>query len=447
MTTSAAVPGSDLPASSNVPSVDQSDRVVPINLRQSGPTPVGLLISTRIRKSPYWHLSVQAGCWRAEVYNRVYHPRGYIRPEGGGAMAEYDALVNGVTLWDVAVERQIQVRGRDAEAFVNFVITRDATRIPPMRARYVILCNEAGGILNDPVLLRLSDDEFWFSLSDSDLMLWLQGVNVGRRFDVDIREIDVCPVQVQGPRSVDLMVDLVGPAVAELASYGLMEATVDGLSVVVSQTGFTGEKGFEIYLRDATSHAEQLWEAILQAGRAHGLAVIAPAHHRRVAAGILSWGQDMDAETSPFQVNLGYQVPRRKTAEYIGKAALEGVRARLDAGEKPFTQVLVGMRVGGRPIDDYAPDFWLVSASPDTEPVGYLTSPWWSPELQTNIALGYVPVGLSAVGTQLSVALPEPYALEPGRPVPATVVEIPFRPSVNPNTRERLTARGLDAAD
>ncbi len=164
----------------NQPSVDQSDRVVPINLRQSGPTPVELLISTRIRKSPYWHLSVEAGCWRAEVYNRVYHPRGYVRPEDGGAMVEYDALVNHVTLWNVAVERQIQVKGPDAEAFVNFVITRDATKIPPMRARYVILCNEDGGILNDPVLLRIAEDEFWFSLSDSDLMLWLQGVNVGQ---------------------------------------------------------------------------------------------------------------------------------------------------------------------------------------------------------------------------------------------------------------------------
>ena len=121
-----------------------------------------------------------AGCWRAEVYNRVYHPRGYVRPEDGGAMVEYDALVNDVTLWDVAVERQIQVKGPDAEAFVNFVITRDATKIPVMRARYVILCNEDGGILNDPVLLRIAEDEFWFSLSDSDLMLWLQGVNVGQ---------------------------------------------------------------------------------------------------------------------------------------------------------------------------------------------------------------------------------------------------------------------------
>ena len=153
----------------NHPSVDQSDRKVPINLRQTGPTPVELLISTRIRKSPYWHLSMAAGCWRAEVYNRVYHPRGYVKPDDGGAMVEYDALVNHVTMWNVAVERQIQVKGPDAVAFVNFVFTRDATKIPVMRARYVILCNENGGILNDPVLLRIGADEFWFSISDSDL--------------------------------------------------------------------------------------------------------------------------------------------------------------------------------------------------------------------------------------------------------------------------------------
>jgi aminomethyltransferase len=430
----------------NQPSVDQSDRVVPINLRQSGPTPVQLLISTRIRKSPYWHLSVAAGCWRAEVYNRVYHPRGYVRPEDGGAMVEYDALVNHVTMWDVAVERQIQVKGPDAEAFVNFVITRDATKIPVMRARYVILCNENGGILNDPVLLRIAHDEFWFSISDSDLMLWLQGVKVGQPFDVTITEIDVAPVQIQGPKSVDLMTDLFGSDIATLPSYGLLASTVAGLPVVVSQTGFTGEKGYEIYLRDASLHAEELWNAVLEAGRAHNLKVIAPAHHRRVAAGILSWGQDMDAETLPFQVNLGYQVPRTKEADYIGRAALERARALIDAGTPPFRMVLAGMRVGGKPIGEYAPDFWLVRQHADAEPVGYLTSPWWSPELGTNIALGYVPVELSALGTELAVDLPERYADVPGRPVAATVVEVPFRPSVNPNTRERLKERGLDSA-
>jgi glycine cleavage system aminomethyltransferase T len=430
----------------NVPSVDQSDRSVPINLRQSGPTPVQMLVDTRVRKSPYWELSHQAGCWRASIYNRMYHPRGYVRPEDGGMMVEYDALVNHVTLWNVAVERQIQVKGPEAEAFVNYVITRDATKIPPMRARYVILCNEAGGILNDPVLLRVAEDEFWFSLSDSDLMLWLQGVNVGHRYDVEIREIDVAPVQVQGPKSVDLMVDLVGPAAAEIPPYGLLASAVGGCDVIVSQTGFTGEKGYEIYLRDATLYAERMWNAVLEAGRRHNLMVVAPAHHRRIAAGILSWGQDMDAETLPFQVNLGYQVPRTKTAEYIGKRALEAARDSLEAGNPPYTHTLVGLRLAGRPIDDYAPDFWLISAVRKGEPVGYVTSPWYSPELGTNIAMAHVPVGLAALGTELWVHLPDDYADVPGEPVRAEVVEMPFRASVNPSQRELLKSRGLDAA-
>ncbi len=429
----------------NTPSVDQSDRNIPVNLRQSGPTPVELLIDTRVRKSPYWELSHQAGCWRASVYNRMYHPRGYVRREEGGMMGEYHALVNDVTLWNVAVERQIQVKGPDAEAFVNYVITRDATRIPVMRARYVILCNERGGILNDPVLLRVAEDEFWFSLSDSDLMLWLQGVNVGCRFDVEIAEIDVAPVQIQGPKSTNLLVDLVGPAAAEIPYYGLMSSAVGGCEVIISQTGFSGEKGYEIYLRDATLYAEQMWNAILAAGEQHNLAVAAPAHHRRVAAGILSWGQDMDSETLPLQVNLAYQVPRKKTADYIGKQALEAARVAVEAGAPPFTHVMVGMKLGGWPIEDYAPDFWLVGAEPAAEPVGYLTSPWYSPELDTNIAMGFVPVALSALGTQLWVHLPDLYAEVAGHPVSAEVVEMPFRPSSSPSRREVLTTRGLDS--
>ena len=329
-------------------SVDQSDRVVPVNLRQSGRTPVELLISTRVRKSPYWHLSHAAGCWRATIYNRIYHPRGYVRPEHGGAAAEHEALTKHVTLWNVAVERQIRVRGPDAERFTDYVITRDATRIAPMHGKYVILCNERGGILNDPVLLRLSEDEFWFSLADSDLLFWLQGVNVGKGMDIEIDEIDVCPLQIQGPKSLALMADLVGDGIREIPYYGLMEAKIAGCSVVVSQSGFSGEKGYEIYLRDATLHAERLWSAVLGAGEAHRLMVIAPGHQRRIQAGILSWGQDMDHETVPFQCNLGYQVPREKKGDYIGRSALEGMRAEIEAGRPPFALVLVGMTIGGQ---------------------------------------------------------------------------------------------------
>ncbi|MEQ9811308.1 MAG: glycine cleavage T C-terminal barrel domain-containing protein [Azospirillaceae bacterium] len=429
------------------PTVDQSDRKVPVNLRQSGRTPVEMLISTRVRKSPYWHLSHQAGCWRATVYNRVYHPRGYVRPEDGGAMVEYEALVNHVTMWNVAVERQIQVKGPDAEAFVNYVITRDATRIRPMNGKYVILCNEAGGILNDPVLLRLAEDEFWFSLSDSDIEWWLRGVNIGMGFDVTIGEIDVCPVQIQGPKSEALMADLFGEAVRAIPYYGLMEAEIAGHPVVISQTGFTGEKGYEIYLRDATLHAEDMWNAVLAAGEKHNLMVIAPAHHRRIAAGILSWGQDLDQETLPFQCNLAYQVPRKKEADYIGRTRLEEVRAEIEAGRPPFRNTLVGIKMGGLPITDYAPDFWLISdAEGGDEPIGYVTSPWYSPELETNIALCHVPVSHAGVGTQLRVWLPDEYALVAGTSVDATVVDVPFRPSVNPNARERARSQGRDTA-
>ncbi len=432
--------------SSNVPSVDQSDRVVPINLRQSGPTPVEMLIDTRVRKSPYWHLSAQAGCWRAQVYNRMYHPRGYVRLEDGGMMAEYDALVNHVTLWNVAVERQIQVKGPDAEAFTDYVVTRDATKIAPMKAKYVILCNQVGGILNDPILLRISKDEFWFSISDSDVLLWLQGVNVGMRFEVTIAEIDVSPVQIQGPKSEALMVDLVGEAVRDVPSYGLLPGVINGCDVLVSQTGFSGEKGYEIYLYDATLHAEKMWGAVLEAGKAHELMVVVPAHHRRIAAGIQSWGQDIDVETSPFQTNLAYQVPQKREADYVGKHALESTRERIEAGNPPFTHVQVGMKVAGQPITDYAPDFWLISAAPQAEPVGYVTSPWWSPELDTNIAMGFVPLHCKELGTQLWVHLPDEYAETPGTPVAAVVVETPFRASANPNQREVLKKRGIDAA-
>ena len=430
----------------NHPSVDQSDRVVPINLRQSGPTKTELLISTRVRKSPFWHLSHEAGCWRATVYNRIYHPRGYVRPEDGGAMVEYEALVNRVTMWNVAVERQIRVKGPDAESFTDYVITRDATKIEPMHGKYAILCNEKGGVLNDPVLLRLSEDEFWFSISDSDLLLWLQGVNVGKKYDVEIDEIDVCPVQIQGPLSEDLMAKLAGEELREIPYYGLMECKVGGADCVISQTGFTGEKGYEIYVRDAHANAEKMWNAVLEAGEEFGLMVIAPAHHRRIAAGILSWGQDLDHETSPFQVNLSYQVPRNKKSDYIGKEELERQRAIIDEGNAPFKMKMVGITLGGKEITNYAPDFWLVTDTEDKE-VGYVTSPWWSPELETNIALAWVPWEASEVGTKYKVKLPDEYSETPGVSVDAKIVDVPFRESVNPNKREVQAAKGLDFAD
>ena len=436
-------------------SVDQSDRLVPYNLRQSGETPVEMLIFTRVRKSPFWHLAVEAGCWRATVYNRIFHPFGYIPRENGGAMVEYQALKNHVTLWDVAVERQIMVKGPDAEKFVDYVITRDATQIKPMRAKYVILCNSQGGVLNDPVLLRISKNEFWFSLADSDIGMYLQGVNHDKRFNVVIDEIDVCPLQVQGPKSFALMKDLVGDSVEieKIPFYGLAETVIVGHDCVISQTGFSGEAGFEIYLRDATLHAEDLWYAVLEAGKKYNLMVTAPSHCRRIQAGILSWGQDMDSQHNPFQCNLGYQVSLsgkgewNKKADYIGKQVLEKMRSDLLSGKKPYKLQLVGLEMGGRPVIDFANDFWPIFSTESNEPCGFVTSPWYHPDRKKNIAMGYVPfegtlnkhgLPVGNYGQKFSVQLPEQYAEDSRQPVDAEVVPMPFTASENLNIREKI---------
>ena len=423
-------------------------RRVPIQLRQSGdsraqPGDEGvlaegsrMLIDQRVRKGPYWHLSQAAGCWCHSVYNRIYHPRAYIKPEDGGLMEEYRYLTEHVTMWNVAVERQIQVKGPDAEKFTDLVITRKASSCAVMKARYVILCNQYGGVLNDPVLLRPAEDEFWFSLSDSDIELWLQGVNAVENMDVEIHEIDVAPVQIQGPKSEPLMRKIFGAAIDEVPYYGLLKGEVGGCPVIVSCTGFSAEKGYEIYLYDATVNAEKMWNAILAAGEEFNLRVIAPGHHRRIEAGILSWGQDMDQEVNPFEVGLGWQVDFSKE-RFIGKAALEQLRDRV-------THKLCGVRMGGKDITWYPSDYYHVLDADGGKLVGYITSAWYSPTQESNIGYAFVPVEYAQLGTRLKVALPEVYNPD-GAPVDAEVVKTPFKKPANPGSGLTATGRKLES--
>ncbi|MEM1401268.1 MAG: glycine cleavage T C-terminal barrel domain-containing protein [Pseudomonadota bacterium] len=388
-------------------------RRVPINLRQSGNSDAKMLISTRVRKSPYWHLSHAEGCWAYTVYNRIYHPRAYIPLEDGGLLKEYESITNDVTMWNVAVERQIQVKGPDAADFVNLVITRDVhTKLKTGQGRYVILCNQYGGIINDPVLLRVEDDEFWFSISDSDVWAWLQGLNAAGKYNVEIHEIDVCPVQIQGPKAKGLMTKLFGTNIENVPYYGCMHATLNGMDVVISRTGFSAEVGYEIYLREATRNADGLWNAVKDAGVEFNLRVIAPSHIRRLEAGILSWGQDMDVETNPYEVGLGWQIDFSK-GDFIGKEALKRIH------DEGVSEKLVGITMGGEPLTWYNEDFYLVHA--DGGPQGYVSSAFWSPSLNTNIALAMMPIEYTEIGTKLRVALPKDGLVD------AEVVPVPFK--------------------
>ena len=386
----------------------------PINLRQSGNSDARMLISTRVRKSPWWHMSKAAGCWAYTVYNHLYHPRAYVKPEDGGLLEEYRYLTEHVSMWDVAVERQIQVKGPDAAAFVDLLITRDVhSLLPTMQARYVILCNQYGGVINDPVLLRVADDEFWFSISDSDVVLWARGVNASAGYNVEINEIDVAPVQIQGPKSVMLMEKMFGPRVREIPYYHIIHDTLNGHAVTISRTGFSAEVGFEIYLHDAMLHSDDVWPYILEQGEEFNLSVIAPSHIRRQEAGILSYGQDLDIENNPYEVRLGWQVDLNK-GNFIGKEALARIK------EEGVRQRLVGLKVGGEPITWYNEDFYLVKDSDTGDDVGYITSAFWSPSVGSNIALAVMPRTHWKRGTRVKALLPKDGLVD------AEVVRVPF---------------------
>ena len=342
-------------------------------------------------------------------------PAGLCAAEDGGLLEEYRFLTEHVTMWDVAVERQIQVKGPDAAAFVDLLITRDVhALLPPMQARYVILCNQHGGLINDPVLLRVAEDEFWFSISDSDLLLWAQGVNSSGRFDVDIREIDVAPVQIQGPKSVLLMEKIFGPHVREIPYYHLTRGRLNGpsghhLPHRVLRRGGVRDLPPTTPPSTPMTSGRTSWSR----GRSSTCGSSPPAHIRRLEAGILSYGQDMDIENNPYEVRLGWQVDLTKET-FIGKEALariksEGVRRRL-----------VGLRVGGEPILWYNEDFYLVKDSDAGADVGYVTSAFWSPNVGSNIALAILPPSHWKRGTRVQVQLPEDGLVD------AQVVRVPF---------------------
>lgn len=394
-------------------------REVPVNLRQSGNSSARVLIDTRVRKGPYWHLSEQHGVWAYSIHSAMYRPRAYVPLEEGGLLKEYEYLTEGVTLWDAATERQIRIKGQDALDFVDLLVTRDIKNTtPPGQARYVILCYEDGGIVNDPILLRVAEDEVWLS-THTEVLPWARGVHFGTSYEVEIDEIDVGPLQIQGPQSKPLMEKLarqgvLGAEVPKLRYYKLCRTKLNGIDVVVSRTGFTGEVGYEVYPYDSSVNGETVWNTLLEAGAEFGIKVIAPSHIRRLEAGILSYGADMDAGTNPFEVGLDRQVDFAKT-NFIGKEALEIVARR------GVSRKLAGLRMGGRPITWYNPDFWIAKDLAGQEAVGYLTSAFYSPKLRTNIALAMLPLEWTTVGTRLTVALPDEE-----RPVAASVVEVPF---------------------
>lgn len=344
---------------------------------------------TQIRKSPYFDATVRWGATGFSVYNHMYLPRDFGNPE-----QNFWNLVNDAILCDVAVERQVEITGPDAAKFVQTLTPRDLSKMAVGQCKYILITNADGGILNDPILLRLAENHFWISLADSDILLWAQGVAVHAGMDVSICEPDVSPLQLQGPKSGEVMRALFGESILELKYYWFREVMLDGIPLIVSRTGWSSELGYELYLRDA-SHGDALWEKIMAAGQPFGLRPGHTSSIRRIEGGMLSYHADADIGTNPFELGLDRLVNLEIEADFIGKAALRKIK------EQGVTRQQVGLVIDGPALPGPNTSFWPIMK--DGVVVGKVTSAIYSPRLKQNIALAMVAVEAATLGDRAEV--------------------------------------------
>ena len=360
---------------------------------------------TQIRKSPYFDATVRWGATGFSVYNHMYIPRDFGDPE-----QNFWNLVNDAILCDVAVERQVEITGPDAYQFIQLLTPRDLSKLAVGQCKYVLITNEKGGILNDPVLLRLAENHFWLSLSDSDVLLWAQGVAVHSGLDVNIQEPDVSPLQLQGPKSGDIMARLFGESIRDLKYYWLREIELEGIPLVVSRTGWSSELGYELFLRDG-AQGDRLWETIMTAGKEYGLRPGHTSSIRRIEGGMLSYHADADIHTNPFEVGLERLVTLDGEINFIGKKAL------LQIKQDGIKRKQVGLEIDCDPLQGPNTIFWPIAINEKF--LGKVTSAVYSPRLKKNIALAMVDIQFSKPG-QL-VEIHTDFGLHQG-----VVVEKPF---------------------
>ncbi|MGZ8565802.1 MAG: glycine cleavage T C-terminal barrel domain-containing protein [Actinomycetota bacterium] len=341
------------------------------------------------RRSPFFDATRRAGCTAYDIYNHMYLPGYYDDPE-----TEYWLLNDKVTMWDVGVDRTVEVSGPDADRLIDMITCRDLTKCAVGQGKYMLVTAPDGGIVNDPVLLHVAENRWWMQLADSDAGLYALGVAATSGLDAQVTLPDVHPMQVQGPMSAKTLEKLVGPGIFDIKYYWCESFEIDGIPVVISRTGWTAVPGFEVNLLDGT-RGDDLWNAIAAAGEEFGIRPIAPCEARRIEAGIFNYGSDMTLSDTPFHVMGLERLVEEQPQDYLGKAALEELRQR------GVDRKLVGIELPGDELRAEMSRYWDVSV--DGAKVGYMTDAVWSPGLEKNIGYVWVPIGLSEPGNQLDV--------------------------------------------
>ena len=370
---------------------------------------------TQIRKSPFFDATVKWGAKDFSVYNHMYIPRDFGNPE-----ENFWNLINDAILCDVAVERQVQIKGPDASKFVQMMTPRDLSKMQVGQCKYVILTNQEGGVLNDPILLKVEEDCYWFSLADSDILFWAHGLNVNSNFDVDISEPDVSPLQLQGPKSRDIMVKVFGDKILDLKYYWFKRFTINGINLVVSRTGWSSELGYEIFLLNSYQ-GNDLYNHLMKIGEPMGLRPGHTSTIRRIEGGMLSYHADMTINTNPLELGLDKYIDLDKDFNFVGKDALISIL------NKGIDRKQVGIIIDDDPMLGPNTRFWDIYV--DDSVVGKVTSAVYSPRLKKNIALGMIKVDYSNLGQVLTVdsGTKKLHAVVTQKPVSYTHLTLPTK--------------------
>ncbi len=352
-----------------------------------------VVFSPRVRKSPYFNSTMKYGAQAFSVYNHMYMPISF-----EGTIEDYNNLLNGVQLWDVGVERQVQIKGPDAERLSQLLTPRNIKKCAKGQAMYAPFLDFKGGFINDPVLLKIDENCYWFSLADGDALLWVQGIAAGYKFDVDIHEPDVSPLQVQGPNSKKLMTKVFGDWVNDLGFYRFKEINHLGIPVVIARMGYSRELCYELFLQDE-SKGDELWEVLWQAGRDLNISAGSPNIILRLEGGILSYLADIDRTNNPYEVGLDWMVDLDQEDNFIGKEALREISL------KGPIKKLMGAEIHGEPIRVFNEEHWPVFI--DGKKVGSMNALVYSPRLNKNISYIILDIEYAKSGQEIIISSPE----------------------------------------
>ena len=361
--------------------------------------------TARLRPSPFFNAIMAEGCTSASIYNRMILPSSF-----GDSNKEYWDLINGVVMWDVGVERQVQLEGPDAGKLAQILSPRDLSKCTIGQGKYVPMCNHDGILINDPIMLKLSEDLYWFSIADSDIWFWARAIAAERCLNVKITEPDVSPLAVQGPKSAAVVSSIFGDWVHDLKYFWFSETEINGIPVAVQRSGWSKQGGFEIYLRDGR-RGDELWNIVKEAGQPYAIGNGGPTSPERTESGLVSCGSDSDDTTNPYEVRLGNYIDLDVADDVVGIQALRRIHAE---GSKRHQLGLILEGDSPDPLAFHWEDIFV-----NGHKVGDMTNCVWSPRLQKNI--GYALISRSyKVGDAVTLGR------SAGRNVQALLVDIPF---------------------